>query len=292
LAEGGQIVNGGRLASALTRVALIGAMVGTWAIATSPAHAQEGTDGLIRVVHGLRGLVADVYLDGTLVLPTFQPERSTDPLPVPAGDHLIDIRGAGAGISSTPLLTQRVTVPAGFRGSLVAHLDASGKPTLSVFADDVTLVPAGRSRLVVRHAAATAGVDVLVDGQITFSNVAPAREASELVPAGRHEIEVDALTTGAVLAPPQSVEYPAGTAIFMYLIGSEADRTLGWAAVQVGNLQMAPERIDTGDGSTEPAPEQNRGVVLLVVIAGFGAMMTMMLVRWRSHSARSRRGTI
>jgi hypothetical protein len=37
----------------------------------------------------------------------------------------------------------------------------------------------------------------------------------------------------------------------MYLIGSEADRTLGWAAVQVGNLEMAPERIDTGDGSTE-----------------------------------------
>jgi hypothetical protein len=282
----------GRIASALTRCALMGAMVGTWAVGTSPAHAQEATDGLVRVVHGLRGLVADVYLDGTLVLPTFQPERSTDPLPVPAGDHLIDIRGAGARVSSTPLLTQKITVPAGFRGSVVAHLDAAGKPTLSVFADDLTPVPAGQSRLVVRHAAATAGFDVLLDGQRTFSNVAPARDASGLVPAGRHEIEVDALTTGAVLAPPQSVEYPAGTAVFMYLIGSEADGTLGWAAVQVGNLEMAPERINTGDGSTEAAPEQNRGAVRVVVIAGFGAMMTMMLVRWRSHSARSRRGTI
>jgi hypothetical protein len=153
-AEGGQIVKRGRLASALTRVALIGAMVGTWAIATSPAHAQEGTDGLIRVVHGLRGLVADVYLDGTLVLPTFQPERSTDPLPVPGGRSSHRHPGSGSGHFLDALADTEVTVPAGFRGSLVAHLDASGKPTLSVFADDVTLVPAGRSRLVVRHAAA------------------------------------------------------------------------------------------------------------------------------------------
>ena len=51
----------------------------------------------MRVVHGLRGLVADIYLDGTLVLPTFQPERSTDPLPIPAGDHLIEIRDRRCG---------------------------------------------------------------------------------------------------------------------------------------------------------------------------------------------------
>ena len=74
------------------------------------------------MVHGLRGLVADVYLDGNLALPTFQPERATDPIAIPAGEHLVEIRSAGAAASDTPLLTQSVTVPAGFSGSLIAHL--------------------------------------------------------------------------------------------------------------------------------------------------------------------------
>jgi hypothetical protein len=118
--------------------------------------------GLIRVVHGLRGLVADIYLDGTLTLPTFQPERSTEPLPIPAGDHLIEIRSAGAAMTDAALLTQTVTVPAGFAGSLVAHLGPTGAPTLTVFADDVTPVPAGTSRLVVRHTAAAEDINVLL----------------------------------------------------------------------------------------------------------------------------------
>ena len=72
-----------------------------------------------------------------------------------------------------------------------------------------------------------------------------------------------------------------GTANFMYLIGSEADHTLGWAAVQIGNLETAPTRIQTGDGSTEQSPADNRGTVVLLaalaVVAGF------VLYRWRSR---------
>ena len=132
-------------------------------------RADPGGAGSVRVVHGLRGLVADVYLDGTLVLPTFQPERSTDPLPIPAGDHLVEIRSAGAAMTETPLLTQTVTVPAGFVGSLVAHLDGAGEPTLTAFADDLTAVPAGESRVVVRHAAAAEPVAVLLNDQATFT---------------------------------------------------------------------------------------------------------------------------
>ena len=128
-------------------------------------------------MHGLRGLVADIYLDGTLVLPTFQPERSTDPLAIPAGDHLVEIRAAGAAATETPLLTQTVTVPAGFQGSLVAHLDADGNPTLTAYADDLTAVPAGESRVVVRHAAAADDVTVLLNEQPAFPVVAPKAEA-------------------------------------------------------------------------------------------------------------------
>ena len=108
----------------------------------------------MRVVHGLRGLVADIYLDGNLALPTFQPERATDPIAIPAGDHLVEIRAAGAAATETPLLTQTVTVPAGFVGSLIAHLAGDGTPTLTAYADDLSTVPAGQARVVVRHSAA------------------------------------------------------------------------------------------------------------------------------------------
>ena len=67
----------------LAFVSLAVALVGTAGAGAPAAHAQDDSPGLIRVVHGIRGLVADIYLDGTLAWPTFQPERSTDPLAIP-----------------------------------------------------------------------------------------------------------------------------------------------------------------------------------------------------------------
>ena len=46
---------------------------------TQGASAQTPT-AVVTVVHGLRGVVADIYIDNTLVLPAFQPERVTDPV--------------------------------------------------------------------------------------------------------------------------------------------------------------------------------------------------------------------
>ena len=197
-----------RITAVLALVSLAVALVGTGGAGAPAAHAQDDSPGLIRVVHGIRGLVADIYLDGTLVLPTFQPERSTDPLAIPAGDHLIEIRAAGAAVTEAALLTQTVTVPAGFQGSLVAHLDQTGAPTLSVYADDLTPVPAGTSRLVVRHAAAAEDVNVLLNAEPALTDVAPAKEASEVVPSGAYEIAVTALAGGAPLAPPRTSSTP------------------------------------------------------------------------------------
>jgi Domain of unknown function (DUF4397) len=245
------------------------------AVATSAVgHAQPEEAGRVRVVHGLRGLVADVYVDGTLVLPTFRPERSTDPLPIPAGEHLVEIRQAGAAATDEPLLTQEVTVPAGFVGSLVAHLDANGEPKLTAYPDDLSAVPAGQSRVVVRHAAEARPVDVLLNDQAAFNRVAPDTEASGLVAAGPYEVAVTGARGGDPLAAPEQVEYTDGTANFMYLIGSQADGTLGWAAVRVRNLQTAPARIQTGDGSTETTGGGDGlplGVVIALPIVAVGA---------------------
>jgi hypothetical protein len=227
--------------------------------------------------------VADIYLDGALALPTFQPERSTDPLAIPAGDHLIEIRAAGAAITDAALLTQTVTVPAGFQGSLVAHLDQNGAPALSVFADDLTPVPAGTSRVVVRHVAAAEDVNVLLNDETALPDLAPAKEGSAVISSGAYKVAVTALAGGTPLAAPQNVEFPDGTANFMYLIGSEADHTLGWAAVQIGNLETAPTRIQTGDGSTEQSPADNRGTIVLLAVLAVAVVAGSVLYRSRSR---------
>jgi Domain of unknown function (DUF4397) len=245
-------MNTRRIKHVLTGVAIAGAVAGGTVATSATGHAQPEQDpGLVRVVHGLRGLVAEVYLDGTLVLPTFRPERATEPLPIPAGEHLVEIRQAGAAATDEPLLTQEVTVPAGFQGSVVAHLNADGNAELSAFADDLSAVPAGQSRVVVRHAAAAGPVTVLLNDEATFRGLASDAEAGGVVGAGPYEIAVTPVDGGQPLAAPERVDYADGTANFMYLIGSQADGTLGWAAVRVSNLQTAPAGIQTGDGSTE-----------------------------------------
>src|SRR3954447_6832235 len=246
---------------------------------STTASAQQAPDqqvGSVRVVHGLRGLVADIYLDGNLALPTFQPERATDPLSIPAGQHLVEIRSAGAAKTDTPLLAQNVTVPAGFEGSLIAHLGADGKPTLTAYADDLTPVPAGQTRVIVRHAAAADGVSVLFNDLPAIPSLAPDAEGIDIVAAGDYKVAVTPLAGGAPLATPQDVQLAEGTANFMYLIGSQADGTLGWAAVQVKDLQTAPAVIQTGDGSTRrtgsaPAPIALAAIVASVLAAAAGA---------------------
>ncbi len=250
-------------------VGVVAAAVAAGVVASATVgHAQpEPTGSQVRVVHGLRGLVADVYVDGTLVLPTFRPERTTDPLPIPAGDHLVEIRQAGAAATDEPLVSQQVTVPSGFVGSVVAHVDATGTAKLSAFADDLSAVPPGRARLVVRHAADARPVNVLLNGEPTYRGLASDAEAVGLVAAGEYEVAVTRRRGGGQpLAAPQRVQFAEGTANFMYLIGSQADGTLGWAAVRVDDLATAPARIQTGDGSTE-STQRNNGVPAAVLVA-------------------------
>ena len=129
------------------------------------ASAQTAT-GTVTVVHGLRGVVADVYIDGTLALPAFQPERVTDPIAVPAGPHRVEIRLAGAPATDPPAVTGDVDVVADARQSIVAHLDSAGNPAITAYIDDATPVPAGDARAVIRHTAAAPPVDVSLNDSV------------------------------------------------------------------------------------------------------------------------------
>ena len=259
---------------------------GSWA-APAGAQAQE-VPASVTLVHGVRGLVADVYVDGQLALPAFQPLRSTDPIALAPGPHVVDVRTSGAAATSTPLLHTTITLTSGARQSAVVHLDAAGNPTASLYTDDISAVPAGSSRIVVRHAAAVGPIDVLVDTQTVASGLGNGTEAKQAIAAGSHQVSVVDPSTKAALAPPDALDFAEGSANFMYLIGAQADNTLGWAVVNVPGLQTAPTRVQTGDGSL--GLDSSTGWRPIAVLAVLLCVVALALTgAWAALRPRTRR---
>jgi len=254
----------------------------------SPASAQAPT-GTVTIVHAFRGLVADVYLDGKVALTGFEPERTTDPLQIPAGDHQVAVREAKADPNSTPAVAGTLKVVAGANISAVVHMAQDGKPTMTQFDNDVQHVAPGSARLTVRHTAAAPAVNVVVDGTPLVTNLvnpnqSPPRELS----AAAHQVTVDAAGGGSAVVPPNSVTLADGTAQFLYLIGSTSDNSVGWLTQTVQGLASAPAGVTTGtDGLAQPARFPMTVFMVLLALA----LMTApaLRARRRGHVAQHTR---
>lgn len=177
----------------------------------------------VYIVHGIPGVPVDVYVNGKLTVPNFQPETILGPLTGPSGSASLAIVAAG-GDPSSPILAGTFSFAAGDNKTIVAHLDANGAPTVSVFDNDFSPTNGG-ARLIARHTAAAPAVDaVLLDGSgaITtrvgpLSNgqqgvipFAPGGYTGGLTPAG----------TDTVVYGPFSADLRPGYVYVSYAIGS------------------------------------------------------------------------
>jgi hypothetical protein len=273
--------------SSILRLTAAVAVVGTTVIVgPTVAHAQTPM-GLVTVVHGLRGVVADVYVDNTLLLPAFQPERVTDPVAVPAGEHHVDIRVTGKPADAAPDVSADVTVQADARQSVVAHLNAAGSPTITAYLDDMSPVAAGQTRAVVRHTAAAPAVDVGLNQTVVASGLTEPGSTTAVVAPATYEVSVWQAGTQSPLAAPQPATLTEGAATVMYLVGSAQTNTLSWVAEQIPNLATPPNQIQTGDsglaadnGSSFPYLP----VTVAVGVAGAAAVVTADLTRRRRRT--------
>jgi hypothetical protein len=243
------------------------------ALDTGTAAGQEAT-GTVTIVHGFRGLVADVYLDGTLILESFEPERATDPVELPAGDHDVEVREAGADASSSAAVAGTLTVPAGANLSAVVHLSEEGEATMTVFDNDTAAVAPGSTRLVVRHAAQAGAVNVSVDDAPLAADLTNPTEAGREVPASPSQVAVTEAGGGAVLLPPQEVPLQEGTAQYLYLIGSADDGTVTWITQTLSGLQTAPAGVPTGNSGLVDEDPGPTGVPPALLVAAAFFMLT------------------
>ena len=254
--------------------------------ASHPAEAQASAT--VSLMHGIPGTPVDVVVGGAVVASNFQPGTMQD-ISKFAGQTLTDVEVRAAGTSDVvigPVAT--LAVPSSGNWTILAHLDAGGKPTITPFENDTSAVAAGQGRLIVRHTAAAPAVDiVLADGSRPITNLSNPNEAAAVVPAGTIAGAKIAPTGGDPIADVPTVEVGAGSDLIVYAIGSLDAKTFTFATQTIADLGGAPSMVSTGDSL--PAGGQPIVPTLLalgasVTAAAGGAVLVARRARGR-HAA-------
>jgi hypothetical protein len=237
-----------------------------------PATADEHTAKL-SVLHGVPDLVVDVYVNGDLTLDDFAPGDLAGPLDLPADTYSVAITAADAADDSEPVLGPiDLPLSAGGNYTAVAHLDADGNPTASLFTNDVSNTAAGEGRLTVRHTAAAPAVDILAGGSPVISGLENPDEEVLNLPAGTVSAAVAAAGTTEPVLGPADVNVTEGTNTIVY----------AWGSLEAGNLDLAVQTIDGLHSAPSGVPSGELGLVseqstapwagLAVLLAAAGAV--------------------
>jgi len=213
----------------------------------TPATAAEG-DAKLSVFHGVPGLTVDVYVNGDLTLDNFEPGSLAGPLELPAGTYSVAI-AAGNSTGPSPAAIGPVDLPleSGKNYTAVAHLDAAGAPTATLFTNDVSTTAAGEGRLTVRHVAAAPAVDVLAGGAPVITNLVNPKESLLNLPAGTISASVAATGTTAPVIGPADVNVAEGVNTIVYAWGSLADNNLALGVQTITGLHSSPGSIPAGE---------------------------------------------
>ncbi len=272
---------------ALGTTTLLALALGAPLLAT-PASAAGGR-AEVRVLHGIPGTPVDVYVNGTRALDNFQPGTVTDDLALAAGTYKVAVFAADAADGSgTPVIGPvDLVVPATGNISAIAHLSASGTPTITPYVNDTSAAAAGSGRLIVRHTAAAPTVDILAGGQPALTGLSNPGEKSAELKAGTISAAVAATGTTTPVLGPTDVTLVAGRATIVYAIG---------ALTPQNTLAVLVQNVALHGGSPSGVPAGNGGLVgsdtgmpaSVVLAAGLGALVAagggLTLVRARRRS--------
>jgi Domain of unknown function (DUF4397) len=223
----------------LARLGLATVLAVTGAAAASGQAHAAGTDqsaaaatnlASITLVHGVSGLLVDIYVNGGAPI---QDVAFTTVATVPgkAGQNTVAIRAANAPANSAPVLSRSFYLRKNQSKSVVAHLTTADKPALTVYANDQSPLRAGEARVTVRHDAAAPAVDIVVDNTTTLvPGLSNPHQAKADVPAGSYVVDVRAAGTSTAVLDDAPVTLDPGTNTIIYAIGSLSDGTFTVAA--------------------------------------------------------------
>lgn len=258
----------------------------------APANAISATSSDVYVVHGIPELPVDVYVNGALTLEDFTLEEDgvAGPLDLPAGDYDIQVFATGADpATDTPAIdVVDAAVPANESISLVAHLDAAGDPTLGVFVNDITTIPAGQGRVTVRHTAEAGAVAVVVNGANPFgADFENGEEFKANLPVGSYTAGVAGPgTTTPIIIPTSGTAAPItvaeGVNLIVYAVGS--GETLQLITQSISGLHSTPGGVHSGTAGL--AADNNPTVIGLSIAAALALLLAAAFAGMRVRNSR------
>jgi hypothetical protein len=232
--------------------------------AAADARPSQETGARIHLLHGIPDTPVDVEANGENVIEGFE-FGDTEDLSALAGQTLAGLTVKPAGTDDVAIDGGDLALPAEGNVTAVAHLDAEGTPTLTVFENDTSAVAAGQGRLVVRHTAAAPAVDVKANGEVAFSNLSNPNEAAADLPAGTVSAEV--VPTGAdepVVIGPADLPVAEGSSLIVYAVGSLDGGTIQTLTETIDGLGSAPGAVQTGNS---PVDDGTPGSLPWIVVA-------------------------
>lgn len=248
-----------------------------------PAQAISPTTADLYVLHAVPDLPVDVYVNGALTLDDFQPGDLAGPLDLPAGVYTVAITAADAVDDSAPAIGPiDLTLEAGKSYTAVAHLDADGAPTASLFTNDLSTIPAGQGKLTVRHTAAAPAVDILANGAAAFTNLTNPNEVKADLPVGTISAAVALTGTTDPVIGPADVAIAEGVNTIVYAWGSAADGNLALFVQTIGGLHSTPGGVDAGTAGLAADPDSGlmaTGIAGLLALLAAAAVFSIARVR-------------
>ncbi|MEZ5411973.1 MAG: DUF4397 domain-containing protein [Acidimicrobiales bacterium] len=244
---------------------MILAVVGLVVVGLAPVAGGVSAAGAaptrVHLIQGVPDTSVDVAIGGRTAI-TDLGFRGTYDLSA-LGSRLPAVTVTRAGTGEVLLAAGDVGLPEGENVTVVLHLKTDGSVGLASFANDVSPLAAGQSRLIVRHLAAAPPVDVLSAGRTVFENLANGGEVQADLPPGTVSASlVPAGTAGPAILGPADVTLEAGTAVIVYGLGSIERNTMAVATETIPGLGPRPTGVDSGNsavagvggGSGGPSP--------------------------------------
>jgi hypothetical protein len=255
---------------------LVGATaLGSALVAMAIAPANAASNATVSILHGVPDATVDVYVNGEALLEDFEPGTLTDPQRLPAGSYDLKVVKAGDGPEGDAIMSaNNVKVPGGANITVVAHLSENGKPTLTPYVNDVSSLPAGKARVIVRHDAAAPEVDVRAGGEPVFTDLANPKEKSAEIDPGTVEADVVLAGTDDVVIGPAPLKVAEGTTNIVYAWGSAEDENLDLAVQTINGMNGSPNGVPGGTGGQAANSDAAPLWATMAAVATLGAVIS------------------
>lgn len=253
-----------RLARGISRISGVFALLAVFCLQANPVSAESPS--FVRIIHAAPGIgTADVFVDGTVLLSSFQFASVTGYATIPPGPHKVQIALVGKG-SGASVITQTLSVSPGAAFTVAALGTQASGFSLQVFVDNNQLAT-GQAKVRFYHLSPGIGsVNVSNGGNTVVSGLAYPQASNYLtMQAGAYTFDVSASQSNVTL--PVSTTLQANMITSVFAVGMAN----GTPPVQIVTAQTTglPGSPNTG---SDPHPSAVPGSPSSPVLWLFGAV--------------------